>query len=703
MQHANKSKNNTKSSNASNASLPKNAKSTTKIHKSPKISPKLSKENEPLLKQMAKELRFLCADIVENANSGHPGTPMGLAEVATTLSYHINLNPKNPKWLNRDRLVFSGGHASALLYSLLHLWGFDISLEDLRAFRKLDSKTPGHPEYPLTQGVEITTGPLGQGIANAVGFALSQKHANHILGKNAQNQTVLNHKVYCICGDGDLQEGISYEACSLAGFHKLDNLILIYDSNNITIEGEVGLAFSENVKARFEAQGFVVYECDGHDFFSIDSALATARANATAPTLIIVHTTIGKGASTLEGSHKTHGAPLGAEILARAKKEAGLDSSKAFFISDEVRFAFLATKEVGASLEVLWEKQLTKQNQAILDSLISPNFSAIKYPSFEVGSSIAMRSSNGKILNAISKQILGFVGGSADLAPSNNTSLENEGDFPNGKVAHFGIREHSMGAICNGVANYGLFLPFCATFFVFSDYMAASVRVASIMRSKVFYIWTHDSIGVGEDGATHQPIEQLSHFRAMPNLLVFRPADANENVACWQVALKNSVPCAFVLSRQNLPILDCALEPTSRLESIQKGAYIIKDFAKDSAKNPQNNFSQITLLASGSEVHTCLESAQILESSGIATRVVSMPCFDLALQNKEWVKSLLVGKVLCVEASRGLELYAFAENVLGMDSFGHSGKGDELFKYFGFSSQNIANRAKELLNNTKKC
>lgn len=698
MQHANKSKNNTKSSNASNASLPKNAKSTTKIPKSPKIPPKLSKENEPLLKQMAKELRFLCADIVENANSGHPGTPMGLAEVATTLSYHINLNPKNPKWLNRDRLVFSGGHASALLYSLLHLWGFDISLEDLRAFRKLDSKTPGHPEYPLTQGVEITTGPLGQGIANAVGFALSQKHANHILGKNAQNQTVLNHKVYCICGDGDLQEGISYEACSLAGFHKLDNLILIYDSNNITIEGEVGLAFSENVKARFEAQGFVVYECDGHDFFSIDSALATARANATSPTLIIVHTTIGKGASTLEGSHKTHGAPLGAEILARAKKEAGLDSSKAFFISDEVRFAFLATKEVGASLEVLWEKQLTKQNKAILDSLISPNFSAIKYPSFEVGSSIATRSSNGKILNAISKQILGFVGGSADLAPSNNTSLENEGDFPNGKVAHFGIREHSMGAICNGIANYGLFLPFCATFFVFSDYMAASVRVASIMRSKVFYIWTHDSIGVGEDGATHQPIEQLSHFRAMPNLLLFRPADANENIACWQVALHSSTPCAFVLSRQNLPVLE-----SSSVECIAKGAYIIKDIGQKYQNTPaQNTPPQITLLASGSEVHTCLSAAQILESSGIPTRVVSVPCFDLALQNREYVDSLLGGKVLAVEALRGLELYAFADSVLGMDSFGHSGKGDELFKHFGFSAQSIANRAKEMLESKNK-
>lgn len=660
-------------------------------------STKLTKENEPLLKQMATELRFLCADIVENANSGHPGTPMGLAEVATVLSYHINLNPKNPKWLNRDRLVFSGGHASALLYSLLHLWGFEVSMQDLRSFRTLESKTPGHPEYPLTQGVEITTGPLGQGIANAVGFALSAKYINHILGKNAKQEYVLNHKVYCICGDGDLQEGISYEACSLAGFHKLDNLIIIYDSNNITIEGEVGVAFSENVKARFEAQGFAVLKCDGHDIFSIDSALAKARANTNSPTLIIAHTTIGKGASTLEGSHKTHGAPLGAEILACAKKEAGLDSSKSFDISDEVRFAFSASQEVGASLEAIWKQNLTKQNLAILDSLSSPNFSAITYPRFEVGASIATRSSNGKILNAISKEILGFVGGSADLAPSNNTALENEGDFPNGKVAHFGIREHSMGAICNGIANYGLLLPFCATFFVFSDYMSASVRVASIMRSKVFYIWTHDSIGVGEDGATHQPIEQLSHFRAMPNLLVFRPADANENVICWKVALESSVPCAFVLSRQNLPVLDSKLDSTNALESISKGAYILKDFAKDSAKTANITPPQITFVASGSEVHICLSVAKILESSGILARVVSMPCFDLALQNREYTKSLLVGKVLAVEASRGLELYAFADSVLGMDSFGHSGKGEDLFKHFGFSPENIVNHAKEML------
>lgn len=662
---------------------------------------KLSKQNEPLLKQMAKELRFLCADIVEGANSGHPGTPMGLAEVATTLSYHIALNPKNPKWLNRDRLVFSGGHASALLYSLLHLWGFDISLDDLRNFRKLGSKTPGHPEYPLTQGVEITTGPLGQGIANALGFALSAKYANYLFSKNSsqdktQRGEILNHKVYCICGDGDLQEGISYEAASLAGHHKLNNLIIIYDSNNITIEGKVGVAFSENVKARFEAQGFSVYECDGHDFFSIDCALAKARANTTSPTLIIAHTTIGKGASTLEGSHKTHGAPLGAEILAKAKKEAGLDCTKSFYISNEVRFGFATTQEVGASLQAQWEQDLSKNDKEILEALLHPDFSAIKYPRFEVGASVATRSSNGKILNAISKEVLGFLGGSADLAPSNNTALENEGDFPNGKIAHFGIREHSMGAICNGIANYGLFLPFCATFFVFSDYMAASVRVASIMRSKVFYIWTHDSIGVGEDGATHQPIEQLSHFRAMPNLLVFRPADANENIACWQVALHSGTPCAFVLSRQNLPVLE-----SSSVECVAKGAYIIKD-TKDIGQKSKKTPPQITLLASGSEVHTCLSTAQILESSGIPTRVVSMPCFDLALQNREYVESLLDGKVLAVEALRGLELYAFADSVLGMDSFGHSGKGDELFKHFGFSAQSIANRAKEMLESKNK-
>lgn len=672
--------------------------------------PIITEENLPLLTQAANELRYLCADIVQRANSGHPGAPMGLAEVAVVLSHHLRLNPKNPRYLNRDRLVFSGGHASALVYSLLHLWGFEVSMQDLQAFRQLDSLTPGHPEFAHTPGVEITTGPLGQGIANAVGFAMAQKRANAMLAKvdssavrengacekvdsSADSRAkvdsspeVLDHFVYCLCGDGDLQEGISYEACSLAGLHQLGKLIIIYDSNGITIEGGTQIAFSENVRARFEAQGFSVFECDGHNLVAIDSALESAKVSPK-PSLIIAHTTIGKGALELEGSHKAHGAPLGAEIIAKAREQAGI-SKQSFSISDEVGFVFRACMEKGASLEALWERGLSAQAKSLLDSLTAPleqKVDSISYPTFTQGDSLATRVSNGKILNAIAKALPNFIGGSADLAPSNNTALLDSSDFPSGNNLHFGIREHAMGAICNAFANYGLFLPFCATFFVFSDYMSASVRIASIMRAKVFYIFTHDSIGVGEDGATHQPIEQLSHFRAMPNLLVFRPADAQENIACWQVALESSAPSAFVLSRQNLPVL----EPVAKAQA-QKGGYVKKDSSLESS-------AQITLLASGSEVAICLQAQELLESSGIATRVVSMPCFELLCeQDCSYHKELFAGKVLAVEAARGNELYRFADSVLGLNSFGKSAKGEELFTHFGLSAEHIATIAKDL-------
>lgn len=674
----------------------------------------ITKDNLPLLTQAANELRYLCADIVQQANSGHPGAPMGLAEVAVVLSHHLRLNPKNPRYLNRDRLVFSGGHASALVYSLLHLWGFEVSMQDLRSFRQLDSLTPGHPEFAHTPGVEITTGPLGQGIANAVGFAMAQKRANAMLEKvdssaacengvrengacekmdssdgdssKPISKPFLDHYVYCLCGDGDLQEGISYEACSLAGLHQLEKLIIIYDSNGITIEGGTQIAFSENIRARFEAQGFSVFECDGHNLLAIDSALESAKASPK-PSLIIAQTTIGKGALELEGSHKTHGAPLGAELIAKAKKQAGI-SEQSFAISDEVGFVFRACMEKGASLEALWEQALSPQAKAMLATLTAPleqKVDSISYPTFTQGDSLATRVSNGKILNAIAKALPNFIGGSADLAPSNNTTLLDSGDFPSGNNLHFGIREHSMGAICNAFANYGLFLPFCATFFVFSDYMSASVRIASIMRAKVFYIFTHDSIGVGEDGATHQPIEQLSHFRAMPNLLVFRPSCANENIACWQIALESSSPSAFVLSRQNLPVLS----PVAKSQA-QRGAYI----KQDSSLSDQ---AQITLLASGSEVSLCLQAQELLESSGVPTRVVSMPCFELLCeQDPSYHKELFSGAVLAVEAARGDELYRFADFVLGLQSFGKSAKGEQLFTHFGLSAENITRVAKDL-------
>ncbi|GHS35240.1 transketolase [Helicobacter pylori] len=638
----------------------------------------LSNADLERLKSMANTLRFLCADMIDKANSGHPGVCLGLADVMVVLSLHLNLNPTNPKWLNRDRLVFSGGHASALAYSLLHLWGFDLSLEDLKRFRQLHSKTPGHPELHHTEGIEITTGPLGQGFANAVGFSMASQYAQNLLDKEA-----ISHKVYCLCGDGDLQEGISYESASLAGHLNLNNLIVIYDSNQISIEGAINISFSEQVKMRFLAQNWEVLECDGHDYQAIHNALEEAK-KSTKPTLLIAHTIIGKGAIGLEGSEKTHGSPLNKEVLKQSKENAQINPDESFIISPKNKMHFEEVKVRGVSLEALWEKSLSPKAKEKIHALKDFDFSAINYPIFKKGESLATRVSNGMILNAIAKECEGFLGGSADLAPSNNTQLKHSGDFPLGQNLHFGIREHAMGAITNALAAYGLFVPFCATFFVFSDYLMPSIRLSALMKLKALFIFTHDSIGVGEDGATHQPIEQLSHLRTLPNFYAFRPSDAFENTACMQVALSLSAPSGLILSRQNLPVLDEVSK-----ERVLKGAYV-----KHDAKNPI-----ITLVASGSEVSLALESAKMLERENIPTQVVSAPCFDLLVeQDESYLKELFKGKVLVIEASRAIEWYRFADKIIGMDSFGSSAKGDKLFEKFGFSVENITTQAKRLLN-----
>ncbi|UOS09774.1 transketolase [Helicobacter pylori] len=637
----------------------------------------LSNADLERLKSMANTLRFLCADMIDKANSGHPGVCLGLADVMVVLSLHLNLNPTNPKWLNRDRLVFSGGHASALAYSLLHLWGFDLSLEDLKRFRQLHSKTPGHPELHHTEGIEITTGPLGQGFANAVGFSMASQYAQNLLDKEA-----ISHKVYCLCGDGDLQEGISYESASLAGHLNLNNLIVIYDSNQISIEGAINISFSEQVKMRFLAQNWEVLECDGHDYQAIHNALEEAK-KSTKPTLLIAHTIIGKGAIGLEGSEKTHGSPLNKEVLKQSKENAQINPDESFIISPKNKMHFEEVKVRGVSLEALWEKSLSPKAKEKIHALKDFDFSAINYPVFKKGESLATRVSNGMILNAIAKECEGFLGGSADLAPSNNTQLKHSGDFPLGQNLHFGIREHAMGAITNALAAYGLFVPFCATFFVFSDYLMPSIRLSALMKIKALFIFTHDSIGVGEDGATHQPIEQLSHLRTLPNFYAFRPSDAFENTACMQIALSLSAPSGLILSRQNLPVLDEVSK-----EQVLKGAYVKYD-----AKNPV-----ITLVASGSEVSLALESAKRLERENIPTQVVSVPCFDLLIeQDESYLKELFKGKVLVIEASRAIEWYRFADKIIGMDSFGSSAKGDKLFEKFGFSVENITTQAKRLL------
>jgi len=634
-----------------------------------------------MLKKMADTIRFLCADMVQQANSGHPGAPMGLADIMVVLAKFLNHNPKNPNWLNRDRLVFSGGHASSLVYSFLHLSGYDLSLDDLKNFRQLGSKTPGHPEIH-TKGVEVATGPLGQGVANAVGFAMAAKYAANLL--NEPENAVIDHKIYCLCGDGDLQEGISYEACAVAGNLHLDNLVLIYDSNNITIEGDTSIAWSEDVKARFEAQGWDVARIDGHDYDQIEFALEQA-AEKERPYLIIANTRIAKGAGELEGSHHSHGAPLGEEIIKAAKIAAGFDPERKFAIDEDVLIRFRAAIEKGDLAEAQWNQKvqnLSAESKNMLNSLLNPDFSKINFPDFS-GKKLATRDSNGIIMNEIARAMPGFIGGSADLAPSNKTELKGMGDFPNGRNIHYGIREHAMAAINNAVARYGLFLPFSATFFIFSDYLKPSARIASLMSIRHFFIFTHDSIGVGEDGPTHQPIEQLSTLRAMPNFYTFRPADGNENALCWKAALNLRAPSAFVLSRQGLAPLE-----KGEFGGVENGAYLLK--------RAQN--AKITLIASGSEVELCVKAAEILAARGIGANVVSAPCFDLLCeQPREYVDKILdpQTKIIAVEAASALEWYKFADEIYSMKSFGESGKAGALFEYFGFTPEKIAEFASE--------
>ena len=634
-----------------------------------------------MLKKMADTIRFLCADMVQQANSGHPGAPMGLADVMVVLAKFLNHNPKNPNWLNRDRLVFSGGHASSLVYSFLHLSGYDLGLDDLKNFRQLGSKTPGHPEIH-TKGVEVATGPLGQGVANAVGFAMAAKYAANLL--NEPENAVIDHKIYCLCGDGDLQEGISYEACAVAGNLHLDNLVLIYDSNNITIEGDTSIAWSEDVKARFEAQGWDVARIDGHDYDQIEFALEQA-AEKERPYLIIANTRIAKGAGELEGSHHSHGAPLGEEIIKAAKIAAGFDPERKFAVDEDVLIRFRAAIEKGDLAEAQWNQKvqnLSAESKNMLNALLNPDFSKINFPDFG-GKKLATRDSNGIIMNEIARALPGFIGGSADLAPSNKTELKGMGDFPNGRNIHYGIREHAMAAINNAVARYGLFLPFSATFFIFSDYLKPSARIASLMSIRHFFIFTHDSIGVGEDGPTHQPIEQLSTLRSMPNFYTFRPADGNENALCWKAALNLRAPSAFVLSRQGLAPLE-----KGEFGGVENGAYLLK--------RAQN--AKITLIASGSEVELCVKAAEILAARGIGANVVSAPCFDLLCeQPREYVDKILdpQTKIIAVEAASALEWYKFADEIYSMKSFGESGKAGALFEYFGFTPEKIAEFAQE--------
>ena len=632
--------------------------------------------------KMANTIRFLAADMVQRANSGHPGAPMGLADIAVVLSEHLNHNPKNPQWLNRDRLVFSGGHATGLIYSLYYLWGYGLELEDLKQFRQLDSKTPGHPEYGHTKGIEITTGPLGQGIANAVGFSMASKFMAAQL--NSDTADLIDHNVYCFCGDGDLEEGISYEACSLAGHNKLDNLVLIYDSNRITIEGNTDLSISEDIRARFESQCWEVLECNGHDYDEIDETIIQAK-KADRPVLIIANTIIAKGAGPLEGSHHAHGAPLGEEIIANAKRGAGFDPEMKFFVPQDVMARFRCAVEEGDLLEREWIHRLKtlplmEQNET-LDALQNPDYSRIQWPEFD--KTDATRNTNGKILNAIAKAVPSFLGGSADLSPSNKTYLNDMGVYPKGRNIYFGIREHAMAAITNAIALYGPLKPFSSTFFVFSDYLKPAARIAALSGIQQFFVWTHDSIGVGEDGPTHEPIEHLSQFRALPNFYVWRPADGAENIEAWKTALAmEKSPSAFVCSRQSLAIVPAPIKG-----EISRGGYLLAS----------DENAVITLMASGSEVELALKTKAALNEKGVPANVVSVPCYDLFIeQEKAYIDEMIIPdtKKVAIEAARGLEWYRLADEVIGMDTFGASAPAKELFEKFGFTVDAILEKIK---------
>ncbi|HEY5442742.1 MAG TPA: transketolase, partial [Candidatus Saccharimonadales bacterium] len=573
-------------------------------------------------------IRMLSVDAVQKANSGHPGLPMGAAAFAYTLwMQQLRFNPKNPDWLNRDRFVLSAGHGSMLLYSLLHLTGYDLPLTELKRFRQWDSLTPGHPEHGLTAGVETTTGPLGQGFANGVGMALAERFLTDRY--NRPGHKIIDYTVYALVSDGDLMEGVAAEAASLAGSLKLDNLIYLYDSNRISIEGSTDLAFCDNTAERFEAYGWYVQTVDdGNDTASVDAALKRAQ-KASGPALIILRTHIGFGSPNKHDSAGAHGSPLGAEEVALTKKNLGWPAEPAFYIPEAAVEHMRASVERGAKLEADWNQQFKEYAKAFPELAAElqrqikgglPKDWDADLPVFKASDDpLATREASGLAMNAIAAKVPLFVGGSADLGPSNNTALKEFGDVSGegweagARNLHFGVREHAMGGILNGLALTGGIRPFGGTFLVFSDYMRGAIRLAAIMKLPVTYVLTHDSIGQGEDGTTHQPIEHLASLRAMPGLTVIRPADASETVEAWRHAITADGPTALVLTRQKLPVIDRA--NLAAADNLRFGAYILKDSPKP----------DILLVATGSEVPLALEAAKLLDKDGIATRVVSMP------------------------------------------------------------------------------
>ncbi|MCP4397233.1 MAG: transketolase [bacterium] len=651
-------------------------------------------------------IRTLAMDGVQKANSGHPGAPMGMAPMAYTIwTRFLQHNPQNPEWPNRDRFVLSGGHGSMLIYSLLYLTGYDLSLEDLKQFRQWGSKTPGHPEYGHTPGLECTTGPLGQGLAMAVGLALAER--TKAAQFNKPDHEIVDHYTYVTVGDGDLMEGIAAEAASLAGHLKLGKLVCFYDDNSITIDGSTDLAFTEDVGKRFEAYGWHVRRIEhGDDPTAIAFAIEAAQKESGRPSLICVKTHIGHGSPNKQDTHGAHGAPLGDEEITLTKENLGWPSLEPFFVPEDALAQFRECVDTGAEAEKAWNEKFAAYAEIYPESAKEweerqtgtlPKGWEQALPDFSDKKALASRVASGEILNAIAEKIPALVGGSADLAPSNNTYLKAYGDIQapdySGRNMRYGVREHAMGALMNGFAIYGGFIPYGGTFMVFADYVRPAIRLSALMKQRVVYVLTHDSIGLGEDGPTHQPVEHLASLRVIPNLVTFRPADATETSAAWQVALeRKNGPTALALSRQNLPTLN----PAATAEQVGKGAYVVSE-AKDGN-------AELILIASGSEVGLAMDAQKELEAKGTATRVVSMPSMELfEQQSKEYKEEVLPAAVtarLAIEAASpfGWDRYTGDKgDIIGISTFGASAPAAILFKEYGFSVENIMEKASKLL------
>ena len=648
----------------------------------------------------AHTIRTLSMDAVQKANSGHPGMPMGMADVATILwSKFLKHNPENPNWFDRDRFILSAGHGSMLLYSLLHLSGYDVNMEDLKSFRQMGSITPGHPEFGMTPGVEMTTGPLGQGFATGVGMAMAER----FLGAkfNDEAHTLVDHYTYAIVSDGDLMEGVSHEAASLAGHLKLGKLIYLYDANSISIEGDTDLAFTENVVERFLAYGWQVMEIDGHNHGEIAGAIISAQKNTNKPSLIVCRTKIGFGSPNKEGKESSHGSPLGEDEIRLTKEVYGFDPNRSFEVDPGVYELFALRAKDGAIAQLDWQSKIDSlknsdpEKYQAIHSWINKDYirDLDSYlPHFEADNKgMATRASSGKVINAIKDALPNLIGGSADLGPSTKTDIEGDGSFtvknPTGRTIHFGVREFGMAAAVNGMMLHGGVHAFGATFFVFTDYLRPALRLAALMKLPSIFVMTHDSIGLGEDGPTHQPIEHLASLRAMPNVLVIRPADANEVSQAWKTALEHTTgPSVLVLTRQNVPTY--SRTETNAASLLSKGAYIL-------SASPTSKVDGI-VMATGSEVQLAMQAQAVLAEKGVGVQVVSMPSWELfELQPEEYKQQVLpadITKRVSIEAGStfGWQKYLGLQGkAIGVDSFGESAPFEELYEHFNITKEAI--------------